>query len=378
MLPSDAFFLAHRRFVVGAHHVALGAIDQAARHGGPRWEHATSFASRARRVFEGRSRAALEEVEALLRQHGLPVTKGPTDAASWEAWSASVGASLFASLTPGSIEGLAAWAGTAAGQMMLVADVGQTLVHLRATGELWPISEAARLADERFSEATADLSRVAGSEAAPALVRQALGRALELAVGLPMLEPPPGEGAVARYGEASRALCDALLLLHTAWPGGSAARVAARPGAAAAAPAAPAAAVAAPAAPAGPAPGVVGGGKVRRVGFFRELRHGHKEGPSLRDAVRAWAREDEGGIVAYLRGCPVLIASPGRAKDVLDPGGGRAGTGSVKTDGVWAWPDDLPHYVERYHVELPAEFLAHISARKYQVPRGVDEGSIDF
>jgi hypothetical protein len=373
MLPTDAFFLAHRRFVVGAHHVASGVIEQAARHGGPRWEHAASFASRARRVFEGRSRAALEEVEAVLRQHGLPVVQAPTDAASWEAWSASVGASLFASLTPGSIEGLAAWAGTAAGQLMLVADVGQTLVYLRATGELRPISEAARLADERFREATADLSSVAASEAAPALVRQALGRVLELAAPLPVLAPHPGEAAVARYGEASRALCDALLLLHTTWPGGSAARVAARPGAGAPA---PAVRVAAPAPPA-QAPGVAGG-KLRRVGFFRELRHGHKEGPSLRDAVRAWAREDEGGIVAYLRGCPVLIASPGRAKDVLDPGGGRAGTGSVKTDGVWAWPDDLPHYVERYHVELPAEFLAHISARKYQVPRGVDEGSIDF
>ena len=30
------------------------------------------------------------------------------------------------------------------------------------------------------------------------------------------------------------------------------------------------------------------------------------------------------------------------------------------TDGVYVWPEDLPHYVRDHHVRLPAEFLAHL------------------
>lgn len=128
-------------------------------------------------------------------------------------------------------------------------------------------------------------------------------------------------------------------------------------------PAAPAAPVS-PAAPATPAAPVASGPRmVKRVGFFRELKHGDPHGPSLHDVVRSAPAPHASSCVAYLRQNPILVASMGRVTDVLHPPNGRAGTGSVRTDGVWAWPDDFAHYVERHHAELPAAFVAHASAR---------------
>ncbi|HEY4244251.1 MAG TPA: hypothetical protein VGM88_30770 [Kofleriaceae bacterium] len=102
------------------------------------------------------------------------------------------------------------------------------------------------------------------------------------------------------------------------------------------------------------------GGSVTRIGFFRELKHGEATGPSLRESVRDHAQPDEAKLVAYLKGAPGLIASPGPVRDVLAPGA-PIGTRSISTDGVYAWPGDLPYYVAKYHVALPAKFLAHVA-----------------
>lgn len=103
--------------------------------------------------------------------------------------------------------------------------------------------------------------------------------------------------------------------------------------------------------------------KLLRVGFFQELRHGDRDGPSLVAAQRAEAGPHEAELVRYLREAPVLIAAPGPVKDVLDPDGGYLGTPSVHTDGVWCWPGDLAGYVERYHLSLPPPFLEHLLQR---------------
>ena len=38
------------------------------------------------------------------------------------------------------------------------------------------------------------------------------------------------------------------------------------------------------------------------------------------------------------------------------------------TDGHWAWPDDLPAYVQKYHLALPEQFVQHARANNWQVP----------
>jgi len=40
----------------------------------------------------------------------------------------------------------------------------------------------------------------------------------------------------------------------------------------------------------------------------------------------------------------------------------------VRTDGVWVWPGDLPYYVRRSGVEVPAEMLAHMAKRGWTAP----------
>jgi hypothetical protein len=41
---------------------------------------------------------------------------------------------------------------------------------------------------------------------------------------------------------------------------------------------------------------------------------------------------------------------------------------AVLTDGAWIWPADLAHYVERYHVRLPGEFVEHAAGRGWTPP----------
>lgn len=114
--------------------------------------------------------------------------------------------------------------------------------------------------------------------------------------------------------------------------------------------------------------------KLRHVGFFRELRHGMPDGPSLLECVRPVAAEDEDQIVRYLQNAVIMIATAGPAEDVLYPGR-WVGPPSIMTDGVWAWPGDLPHCVGTYHAELPAEFVGHMGERDWTPPA---ENEIDL
>jgi hypothetical protein len=105
--------------------------------------------------------------------------------------------------------------------------------------------------------------------------------------------------------------------------------------------------------------------QLRPVGFFRELRHGMPNGPSLHDAQSPTAHTNEQKIVTYLRSGHLFIATPGIVRDVLMPAGPVIGSPHVMTDGEWAWPNDLPYYVGQYHVALPAEFIDHMEANDW-------------
>jgi len=103
------------------------------------------------------------------------------------------------------------------------------------------------------------------------------------------------------------------------------------------------------------------------VGFFRELRHGMPDGPQLRSVVSKSPHQNEDRIVRYLRSGVLFIATPGFVEDVLAPGQ-IIGSAHIFTDGVWVWPGDLAHYVEKYHVRLPAEFVAHMEDQNWTIP----------
>jgi hypothetical protein len=118
--------------------------------------------------------------------------------------------------------------------------------------------------------------------------------------------------------------------------------------------------------------------RVAPVGFFRELKHGRADGPSLREVMRDKSKPGESRIAAYLRAAPILLHALGPVTDVLEPKGDYLCAPNIHTDGVYAWPEDLAHYVERYHVALPAEFLAHLAAAKWTAPTEVDTSTIEL
>jgi hypothetical protein len=43
------------------------------------------------------------------------------------------------------------------------------------------------------------------------------------------------------------------------------------------------------------------------------------------------------------------------------------------TDGTWVWPSDLAFYVERYHVELPTDFVEHVRSCGWNPPQLSDD-----
>jgi hypothetical protein len=114
--------------------------------------------------------------------------------------------------------------------------------------------------------------------------------------------------------------------------------------------------------------------KLRRVGFFQELDHGDPTGPRLADLVNDRPQPDEIKISSYLRRGLLLIGCPGVVADALDSTVGVIGSPDILTDGMWAWPGDLPYYVEKYHPALPGEFVSHIRERSFQPPT---DGEVD-
>ena len=47
------------------------------------------------------------------------------------------------------------------------------------------------------------------------------------------------------------------------------------------------------------------------------------------------------------------------------------------TDGVWAWPEGLAHYVEKHGVMLPESFFAHVEKIAFTMPESIELPSID-
>ena len=108
--------------------------------------------------------------------------------------------------------------------------------------------------------------------------------------------------------------------------------------------------------------------KPKSVGFFRELAYGVPDSPNLVESVRRFAAYPKELVLNYLRTAPAIGGAWTITQDVLDPAHPDIGPLILRSDGAWKWPEELAYYVERYNVDLPAEFLAHLEAVGYQPP----------
>jgi hypothetical protein len=104
-----------------------------------------------------------------------------------------------------------------------------------------------------------------------------------------------------------------------------------------------------------------------RVGFFRELRHGKPDGPSLRDSIGS-GEPDEAAIVQYLYTGATLAATGSMVDDYLNSDRKAIAPLEIATDGRWVWPRDLAYYVAEHHVRLPSAFVEHMRERGWKAP----------
>lgn len=86
--------------------------------------------------------------------------------------------------------------------------------------------------------------------------------------------------------------------------------------------------------------------------------------------MRPKRARSEAEIVAYLRAGHLLAPVMEWSTDCFDqtPFDGGAGSASLLTDGTWLWRQDLAHYVERYHVELPDDFVGAMVDVRFRAP----------
>ncbi|MFJ1560915.1 hypothetical protein [Streptomyces mirabilis] len=86
------------------------------------------------------------------------------------------------------------------------------------------------------------------------------------------------------------------------------------------------------------------------------------------DHPRIEDREELRQIASYLRSGELLLVTPERLDDVLDPSRRRAVPLNIRTDGRWIWTDTMTYYLEQHALAPPARMLAHLRQARYQAP----------
>lgn len=108
------------------------------------------------------------------------------------------------------------------------------------------------------------------------------------------------------------------------------------------------------------------------VGDFREMGYGHHaNAPSLAEAKGRRTASHKAEVLTYLRKAPSISFSPGFEADFFDPTRHVKGH-TIRTDGVYLWPDFVADYVERYDVALPDWFEQHMEQRQWRLPESLD------
>ena len=105
---------------------------------------------------------------------------------------------------------------------------------------------------------------------------------------------------------------------------------------------------------------------LKHVGFFESAEE-------VRAAMSAGEQPWEQSALSYLEQGRWIVMSMSYPSDLLDPDGSKVDQRQTFTDGVWMWPGMLIHYLRKYHVALPTEFLDHMAAQDWAVPALSDD-----
>ncbi|MES2644132.1 MAG: hypothetical protein V4850_31895 [Myxococcota bacterium] len=107
---------------------------------------------------------------------------------------------------------------------------------------------------------------------------------------------------------------------------------------------------------------------MRMVGLLRDLEPRATAAlPSLSALRGELGDEHVERVVAYLRSGEIASDAMEIVVDPFDSSVQIAGGSGLQSDGVWVWRQDLWHYVLRYRIGLPREFIDH-TLRGEQAP----------
>jgi len=111
---------------------------------------------------------------------------------------------------------------------------------------------------------------------------------------------------------------------------------------------------------------------------FREFPFGTIGDPSMREFMSTQPWENQDKVLPYLRSGLILGVTMGAdLTDWLDPSskanpivdGQRRGGVTEMTDGVWFWYAGLIHFIEKYNLRVPAQFVEHAALHNWRVEK---------
>ncbi|MFE3442181.1 hypothetical protein ACFXNW_04035 [Nocardia sp. NPDC059180] len=108
---------------------------------------------------------------------------------------------------------------------------------------------------------------------------------------------------------------------------------------------------------------------LKPVGIFREMYSGgHDDLPSLFASFTQRPIEDRAHILDYLRAAPPVLDVLDVERDLIDNTQNIMSAASLISDGTWIWRVDSIHYLSRYAIDIPDEFLQHVRGLDYRPP----------
>ena len=105
---------------------------------------------------------------------------------------------------------------------------------------------------------------------------------------------------------------------------------------------------------------------LKKFGFFHKKPNAKFE---LSELKREVPHNMEHNTLHYLNNGHIIRYTLGVVEDFLAPSKMIIGPPNVYTDGTWAWTADVMYYIEKYHIQLPDDFLTHMALNNWQCPQ---------
>ena len=116
---------------------------------------------------------------------------------------------------------------------------------------------------------------------------------------------------------------------------------------------------------------------LRLIGYWWSESEPHFPHPA-RFVDERWDQAERAQVAAYLRAGVEYVHYRGYSHSRMPGGPPDREMGAREfTDGVWAWPEGLVVYVERFAVRPPEEFLAHARANGCRIPSDLDMAALE-